>query len=428
MTHIFFSVYRVIFRREPGKFAAKFFVDLAKVALGSGIGMGLSLLFNVFGGRALGPESYGAFTLVVSLGSFIALPMLWGIDTGVIVFGAHERDERARASVVSTGFRLLFLLTCAWGAAFFALSYTYDSAFSISSGALRLAVLFAMVYALYSFSMGSLRAVDRMGWFALMRVAFSLLLTGSFVGFAAWKGFGFNPMVAASYVAYGLGCLWMLVVWLRPHLSAPFHKKTMGKLLSFGAVAMLAGVATILYSNIDKLLVNRYLGISTLGIYRAYWFASVNMTLALFGIFNTVFFPAMVGLRDKRGVLAKLDALLPLAVFVGVPLLVVSQWIILLMYGDQYPFVLSWAFILSMGSIAALVFETQSWLLGSEGRGGMGVNVVVSILLLVQLGAWNTLLIPLTGILGTMLAFLLSMVGSIFLQRVVGRRFLYATS
>jgi len=108
------------------------------------------------------------------------------------------------------------------------------------------------------------------------------------VGLAmALGGYGYWALVGMSVslpLASSVGA-WVTAGWIP---SRPSHNRGLGSMLKFGGIVTLNGLVVYLAYNADKLLLGRFAGVETLGIYgRAYQLVSIpteNLHSALSGV------------------------------------------------------------------------------------------------------------------------------------------------
>jgi O-antigen/teichoic acid export membrane protein len=105
-------VYRRLVGETVGPGAQQFLRDLSLVTGSFAIAKVISGVVNIFAGRLLGPQEYGAVNVLVSAGATIAPFMMLGLQYSVVKYGA---DPEARSRVFGSALfvsALASLLVC----------------------------------------------------------------------------------------------------------------------------------------------------------------------------------------------------------------------------------------------------------------------------------------------------------------------------
>jgi O-antigen/teichoic acid export membrane protein/capsular polysaccharide biosynthesis protein len=159
-------------------------------------------------------------------------------------------------------------------------------------------------------------------------------ITMAAMGYGAWS------IVGGQLAQSSLRTI--LVTCLAPHSILPsFRRGPAKELLSFGAGYSIGRIGLWASSQVDNLVVGRYLGPASLGLYgRAYQL--VQLPANVFGqVANEVLFPAMATVKDDRGTLRRLFRLgigfmAALALPVSVLAAVTSKSLVLVLLGKDW--------------------------------------------------------------------------------------------
>jgi len=148
--------------------------------------------------------------------------------------------------------------------------------------------------------------------------------------------------VASAYYCY----------FLRGYFNG-FSLAVLKKQLTEGKFFMISALLATIFASSDRLIIARYVDITTVGIYSAYYLASLGIVGALSGLFTNVFLPATAKLTDKTFT-KKLDHFLvkgfiPLFVIICVLIMV-----FLAIFGKAYPF--RWDYVVMFALAATLTF------------------------------------------------------------------------
>lgn len=191
------------------------------------------------------------------------------------------------------------------------------------------------------------------------------------IGFAL-SGAGVWSLVIQSlvYLLISAIFLWINSPW-RPELSIDIN--SIKDLLGFSS--NLLGFNSINYwiRNLDNLLVGKYIGPTSLGIYtRAYSLMLLPIS-QISGVLTQVMFPVMSTIqqditRVKRVYLqsTRMIGLITFPIMIG--LLVVAEPFILVLYGEEWQEVIPLLQLFCLVGISQSISTTQGWLYTSQGR------------------------------------------------------------
>jgi O-antigen/teichoic acid export membrane protein len=162
----------------------------------------------------------------------------------------------------------------------------------------------------------------------------------------------------------------------------------------------LGGVSYIMYTNIDKILINKYMSITDVGIYNSYYFSSINLAAVLVGIFQTVFFPMLCRSQKKSGSLKKMNRCMGFVPIIGIPLLFSLEFVILRIYGQDYKMDFLLMLIFAITSVLFVCYDTYSWFLSSLGIKGAKLSLYGTFSIAICNVLLNISLIPIFGLRG----------------------------
>jgi O-antigen/teichoic acid export membrane protein len=259
--------------------------------------------------------------------------------------------------------------------------------------------------------------------FALLRPVYSIILLSTFLTFFAFNFISSKSMVFSMCIAYGLTA-GIILASLRKYLRIKVNKSWASQLTRYSSFALLGGISAVFYSNIDKLLINRYMTVADIGIYWAYNYSFTMALMFLFGIFESVFFPFASKQTNKEIIYKKINKFIPYLILFGLPLTICSGIIILRLYGSAYPFDLRLAFLFGVVIIVYGIDKLYGLLMCSLGIKGRKITSVAAIVLALANITFNIWLIPKIGIEGAVIATIISYILSIsiILSR---RRYIY---
>lgn len=395
--------YERIFHEKMGDDARGFIKNLSYIVVASGIAAILSTVFNVFAGRVLGPGEYGEFTLIQTVAMFLLVPMMLGIDTAMITYTAEKDEFENRSTIISTTVILIIIFTLISVSVYYLFSPHISEIFSISTDMLYLAVIFAVLSVISTFATGTLRSLHKMKEYASFQPMPNIILLLVFFLFFFTNFISFKSALISMYIALGITGF-IMVFSIKNYIKFNFKIYWAKKLVRYGSYASLGGLASVFYSNIDKIIIYKYLTTADIGIYRSYYFASINLVGLFIGMFVAVFFPLACRYKDKKVILNRINKSIFYLIVFGLPATIFFEFIILKLYGDAYPFDIKLAFFFGTGGILACITSIYSWLISAAGAEGIKIMSIVAIIVGVINLALNFLLIPMVGLVGGVIA------------------------
>jgi len=422
--NLFSYFYQRIFHEEMGSRLKNFLENLSYVVGGTVIAILLSSTFNILAGRVLGREEYGKFTLVCAIAVFLYIPILFGLHTAMVKYGAEKEDFQRQSKIISTTYILVFFLIIISIFFYFLFFSQLSKIFSVSPEIFSLSIIFAVLFAFYTLTTETIRGLNQMKIFAILKSVYGAILLAVFLFFICNKFLSFKSGVFSMYFAYGIAGGVLLVFFLRKYFKFNFDRTWANKLMRYSFWAAIGGVSFSIYTDIDKILINKYLTISDVGIYKAYYFASIDVAVLLFGIFNTVFFPTASRYENKEVLFKKINKFLPYFIVMGIPFIFLCEFVILKLYGKEYPFNPLWAILLGIASMCIWIDGIYGWTLSSVGKEGVRIVSLAAVILALLNIVLNIKLIPLVGILGAIISIILAFIVSIIIILSFGKKHL----
>jgi len=414
-------LYGKIFHEEMSVEVRTFFSNISYVAIGTLISTIFSFSFNILSGRLLGPEGYGRFTLLQSIGMFLFIPMLFGIHTSMIKYTAEKPDRDRQRIILSSAFLMVLLFTGISLVIFTLFAEPIAAFFSVSIDIYWLGVLFAILFVFYTMTSSALLGLHEMKQYALTQPIFSFLMLATFLVLILMYHVNYLSMVFAMYLAYGVTALG-IVVYLRRHLKFEVNRPWLGILIRFGAAAMMGCVCSTINTNVGKLIINYFMSVEEVGIYGVYYYAAITVVGLLSGIFTTVLFPTISKYKNIGSFYNKLNTLIVYYILLGTPVVMVFEFVILKLFGPQYPMVPALMLIFALTAMLTTGFDFYQWLFSAEGIRGAHLGLTNMITITVLNLMLNILLIPQFGLYGAVGATAIAFTIGILMAYVRGGR------
>ncbi len=403
---------------------ADFLRKLSYVGMGSVAASLLSFPFRIYIGRVLGPDAYGQFAVIASVAMFLCLPMRLGFGTAMVTYGAAQDAVRTQARILTTTFLWVAVCSAVALGLYTGFATALASWFAISRHDLYLAITLAGFYVFYMLARDALRALHALQWFSLFEPVYVLLQIAAFaLLWAVGQRLSFHTLLYAMWMAYGASALLMYVSVLRPYLGWRPDHVWAKRLASYSLVTSIGGVSFTVFTYTDQLMLNSYMTSVDVGIYYAYLTASVDVARWVFNMFNAVFFPTAAKLQDKTQLYRQINRDLPYLVGLGFLCILASEWVILTLYGRDYPLDLGWMCLFAVGGVGIGVLGLYGWLHNAMGRGGAKVYAGSEALLAVVNIGLNVWLIPVLGVTGAITSTIVAYGMAMVLMHVWGRRY-----
>ncbi len=317
--------------------------------------------------RLLGPESFGLIAMVLVFSGFAAVFSEMGVGSALV----------QRQTITDAHWSTAFWFTVALGillSGLFALAAPLVARFY---GEPVLMPLTAWIAA--SFTLSTPGIVPRARLQRSMRFdriakidIVALLVSGVVAATAAWRGAGVWSLVAQHLtVAAVTSVLLLATVKWRP--GRVWSGPALRDLAGYGAG--LTGFAVINYwaRSADNLLIGRFLGTATLGLYSRAYFLMLMPLKQIIGVLTPVMFPALASIQSNRDRVrrAYLRAM-RLITFIAFPLMlglaVVAEPFVLGLFGAGWREVIPLIRILAFVGITQTLCNPVGWIYTSQGR------------------------------------------------------------
>ena len=353
--------------------------------------------------RWLGPAGYGQANLALASTFWIQIPLFIGIPTAVMHYvpqaKGNERDQYAASGI--------FLLAIA-GAATFLIAYAalpfWADLQGITPAVFQLAMVWCLGFAFYVVATSLLSAYELFAERARYEIVFALLFASSI---AAAKLLHFLHPVSylwAYTLAYGLtGGIALWKVWPKSFFTS-INRRSVNMLLGYGMLALLLNIVHALFNAPARLIINKHLALTDVGILSAYQAGSIQMAFFFIGIISRVFFPIASRTPDRVELFRKVNRFMWISCIPLVLMYIAVLVLSIVALGRNYPLRVLDLIIFSIAATLTTYFNLFSWLLASEGKRGVVIFALTG-LLAGGINAWGALyFIPIRGVTGAAIA------------------------
>lgn len=425
------SSYERVFHEEMTGDVKDFLRKLSWVAVGTALATLFSFAFNVLAGRELGANGYGQLALIQAIAMFLHIPMVIGLAIGMVKYASERDDEDRQARIISTTYILTAFLTITSIILYFVFSSplldVFDRIFDpgdieITHELLYLSVILAALFVVHELAKNTLRGLDKMRVYALFEPVFTGVTLLAFLIFWASGLLSVKAVVYSLYFACGMTTVIILVFFVRRYLRPKLDRAWTKPLLRYGLFTMLGGLSFVIYTNVDRILIGIYMTDDDVGIYKAYFQASINVVGIMITAFVAVFFPAASRHGDQQVLFARINKIVPLLFVVVIPFVLLMELVILTLYGEDYPIDTPLMVLFAVTSTLVIWYSLLAWTFNSEGTRGAKYTITGTVTLGLLNLVLNILLIPrfeLNGAIGaTTISFA---VGIVLLSLLKGR-------
>jgi len=399
------SFYTKVFQKEPGPLTRSFMKNLMYIFVGFIIAKALSVVFQIYTGRIIGPAEYGKFAYINSLAQILYTPMMFGIGTALVKYLSEKTDEDERRRIVSSGIALMLLFTLAFAGAFYVLAAPISYSASIAQNYVYAAIILAVLYSVWTASQKLLQGLMGMREISILNIIWSVVVLVTVVLYTGAERTVYAPLLAVSlgYVISSVVALPSLVRYFRPRIDAAWTRK----LLKFGFIAVWASLSVSMTTGINQIFINMFMDMADVGIYQAYHFSSVDVMSFFLTGFITVFFAESSRYKNKGALFSQLRKSMKLMPLVFAAMLLIS-YSILLLYGRDYPISPLLLCLFALASVAAFLQGVYTWFSTSHGMKGVKITTTTVMLVSIVNIALSYALIQYLSIAGAALSLIFS--------------------
>ena len=363
-----------------GKEMTSFTRNLTWTVFGLGTSSAIIFAINLLAGRLLAPVEYGKYNLVLSLSQIIMVFSVFGIDMAAVNFIAKSKSETDKKVVVSTSLMLitLNLIMVVIGTTLFLKLTDIADYFEISM------VISILIYtALYSFrnvTDGIMRGLHKFKAQSLLRmVEVGVTLLTFYLMFFIVKKYVYTANLFATLT--GVFALVIIYIIYIKHYLFKFDRIILIDLMKYGGLFFTSGVAGVVFGQLDKIIVTTSLGISSFGLYSAYFTASGLVSINLAGVVINVFFPAVSKEPNKLPIYHKLNRLTAYTILPLFMLMVIIVSVAMKIFGSKYQFNLEYILLFSILSVLQFFYSINNSLITTISRNLFIKSIVFSILI-----------------------------------------------
>lgn len=371
-----------------------------------------TFLTQLLAGRLLGPVEYGRANLVIAAAAYLQIIPMLGFPLATSKLIADENDEGRRARLVTTALASFL----AWGVLCLPLMAAahlwLERAMSLPAELFALSALLATATALSQVLSSPLLGLKRFAHRGLVETVYGIAAPVLLTGLVVFFGADHRAMILAfigSLLASSAYALWVLRHYLRPAFDWGFVK-AVGRYAATAAPTLLATACVLAPA---RLFLNRHASASEVGLFSAYFTATVQVALAILYMLQSVLVPMASGAEGQRDIWALFRR-------AGAPAFV-AAWAFfcatavggIALFGRRYNLDLGWAAAFAGAAALILLHGTISALYAARDFSGLRLSVAGALAAGLANLALTSWLVPSFGVLGAALALMLSFAGGL---------------
>lgn len=367
---------------------------------------------QLLAGRMLGPEEYGRANLIIAAAAYLQIIPMLGFPLATSKLIADEHNEERRGRLVTTAlasFAVWAVLTLPLLAA----AHRYlEHAMGLPAALFELSVLLAVATALSQVLASPLLGLKRFAHRGLVEAVYGVaapILLGMFIIIG---GPTYRTMIlalAGSLLASSTYALWTLRHYLRPAFE-PSFVKAVGR---YAATASLTLLSTACVLAPARLFLNRHASAREVGLFSAYFTATVQVALALQYMLQAVLIPLASGAEGQRELWTLFRRWAAAGTLAAWMAFGATALVGLALFGRRYNLDLGWAAAFAGAAAFVLLHGIVSALYAARDFSGLRVSVAGALAAGLGNVALTARLVPEFGVLGAALALILSFAGGL---------------
>jgi len=351
-------MHRLIFKQKVSEDTWEFINKLTWIFFGTGFAKLFLFIIQIYGGRVLGEEIYGAYALIMSLASLLMIPLLIpSCANSILKYVPMERLKKKKGLILSTSFKAFSYGFIAFIIIYLIGAFTIDESIflkiKLTKELLLLGIVGTIIFSLYTYSEAILRSLNRQKVLGITAaISHTIMLIVFFVLVFNYKNTVLSILIPVlfGYLLFALSALKNTASFLKEK----FDKPTYSKLFKYNKYLFIVSIATVISGNVDKLMLNGFLDQATVGVYQAYFMSSTVLTSAVIMVFTTVFLPTISKYKHKKPIFEKTKKLL----YILTPILLIGlpfQIFIVVKYIYNYPFFFNTTILFTVSTAVIMI-------------------------------------------------------------------------
>ncbi|MEI8061188.1 MAG: oligosaccharide flippase family protein [Candidatus Berkelbacteria bacterium] len=359
------NLHRRIFRHEMSPTMRAFFGNLSWSMLGYFVGGLISFVVMILAGRILGPNEYGNYNLVLTIGSFLAAFMLFGFDTTSVKYISSSKDPGRKKEAISN----TLLLTAITAFVFLVSTLIFSARISHYLNTTQTLVIFGAVAGLVvmcsALTDGFIRSLQKYKFQSIVNILQSVIIFVLFIIFYIILRKSSYQYYAGILIFSTLVVIVIYLISIRDQIVS-WSSTMWKKMLPYWKLTLATSLISVVITSIDKFFLSHYLGAAELGLYSAYLLTSSLIIAHLMSAFINVFFPMINNSGNQLAILKKVDRLTLIGFVPAMAIILAITFVVVKLFGSQYPLNFRYLTIVSLIAFMQIVVVSYSSLISSS--------------------------------------------------------------
>jgi O-antigen/teichoic acid export membrane protein len=277
----------------------------------------ISFLLIPFYVRVLTTEDYGIIDLITIVSSISGVVLSLELYQAIARFfpGCEEKQKHTYASTGLYFYLFSYLLF----AVIFLLNAKPVSEFifnvSGKEGIFKLAIVSIVITSIFHYFQNLLRYSLKSIKYSISNILFSLATISFSIFFVMFRQKGLEGVYLGQIVGGCIGLL-LTIYFNHRYISLSLNIPVLKKMLRFSIPLVWSGLAVYSLTYIDRILIQRFLSLSELGIY-AVSFRIASIPLVFMGIVNSSFVPLVYNKYKNSDIKSELEKIYRYVFFIG---------------------------------------------------------------------------------------------------------------
>lgn len=341
-----------VFGHEMGEEMRKFLGHLSWSFFGGMIAASIMFVVNILAGRWLGPEEYGKYNLIFLMAQLFLIPMILGMDVAVSRSVAKSNGDNTKIQrLVSSAIYLVIFSIFVSSVMLYVWKDSVAGVFFASSNMVLFAILFSIAVVLKTLFDGIIKGIHLFRFQAIVRIIEAIIGTIVFLGSYFILR---NHLSLVLSIAVPAIFVFSIYAFRLRKFFGVYDFESIKTLFRYARFVIIGALISLILGYGDRFVINRYLGIQDLGLYSAYYTATILIFGQFLSIVTNVFFPMIAQVGEKRGIMKKLDKLSILGILPSIAVISIIGYTILKLFGSAY--VIQPIVLVLFGTVATLQF------------------------------------------------------------------------
>ncbi len=387
----------------------KFLKNLATFSILFGIAKIFSIIIQVSAGRILGSYEYGKFSYILSLSSIFLTFISFGVHTTIVKYvSENKRKDDVFLTVIYKTIPITLFLSI------IILFFSEEISKILKIG--EKYIFASMFFAILLYTQATFRSL-LMGYYKYRTIGnLEILFLASalifFIILLKYSGSTVYSILFAYILAYLLYITLAFKYFFSIIKKSRILPEISKNILNFSFFAYITNISAVWLGNIERVLLQRYFNLSTVGVFQAYYYSTITLVQLINTIFVTVYFPE-ISKRDRKSVAIKINE-----VSKRIPVIFPAFSLISLavVYAYGYGIDIKLLLIFLAASFLLFYFALYNPFLVSLKDIGIKYNFILNITSSLAEIISNIILVPIYGIYGAAISILISNAVKVFMS------------